>query len=242
MIFTKELTERQSGPFLALRFVRRTKTATAASGAAYHSFRWATSERDGGRVRQRTLLNLGRNFPLPRAPWPEFCERVEPILSGQLPLIETDRKVEELAQHGAARLIAQGAAPANREEADGREIDVHSLELLLPRSVGAGQVSLEALKRLGLRPACLSVPGPTGGSAPRRWATSSSACAPRAASKPPGNSSENTAPCGSCWTAILNPCPSSSSTAPPTGCDATSRPSKRPSFRASKLASNCRPP
>ena len=44
-------------------FVRRTRTR-ATDGAEYHTRRLVRSERDGDRVRQRTLLNLGRHFAL----------------------------------------------------------------------------------------------------------------------------------------------------------------------------------
>ena len=43
-------------------FIRRTKTRTAANGESYYSHRLVRSERVGAKVRQRTLLNLGRHF------------------------------------------------------------------------------------------------------------------------------------------------------------------------------------
>ena len=45
-------------------FIRRTKTSNAASGEAYTTFRLVASERIDGKVRQRTLLNLGSAFSL----------------------------------------------------------------------------------------------------------------------------------------------------------------------------------
>ena len=35
-------------------------------GQDYHSYRLVPSERDGDKVRQRTLLNLGSDFDLPK--------------------------------------------------------------------------------------------------------------------------------------------------------------------------------
>ena len=46
-------------------FVRRTKSRQT-DGNSYHTHRLVRSERDGGRVRQRTLLNLGRHFDIDR--------------------------------------------------------------------------------------------------------------------------------------------------------------------------------
>ena len=136
-------------PTLPPMFIRRTKTAARASGEAYHSHRLVASERVGAKVRQRTLLNLGSEFPLPREQWGDLCARIEEILSGQLPLADADPAVESLAQQLAAGLVARGEEPRARK-ADWREIDVDSLELLRPRSAGAEQVALEALGQLGL--------------------------------------------------------------------------------------------
>ena len=54
-------------------FVRRTKSRQT-DGASYHTHRLVRSERDGGRVRQRTLLNLGRHFDIDRERWPPLCQ------------------------------------------------------------------------------------------------------------------------------------------------------------------------
>jgi hypothetical protein len=45
-------------------FVRRTTTRSSRSGEAYFTYRLVRTERVGGRVRQLTLLNLGRHFEL----------------------------------------------------------------------------------------------------------------------------------------------------------------------------------
>ena len=40
-----------------------------------------------GKVRQQTLLNLGRHFSIPRQDWPLLCRRLDEFLGGQLPLL-----------------------------------------------------------------------------------------------------------------------------------------------------------
>jgi hypothetical protein len=57
-------------------FIRRTITRRAASGETYHTYRLVESRREGDRVRQTTLLNLGRHFDLPEAHWPSLCARL----------------------------------------------------------------------------------------------------------------------------------------------------------------------
>ncbi|MEW6289844.1 MAG: IS1634 family transposase [Thermodesulfobacteriota bacterium] len=134
-------------------FIRQTKTSNAAAGEPYFTFRLVASERIGGKVRQQTLLNLGRNFSLPREQWPQLCARIEAILAGQTTLLTVSSEVETLAQRYAARLIA-GRQPVRSSNetagADYHEVDVASLQLVRPRSVGVEHAGLAALEWLEL--------------------------------------------------------------------------------------------
>jgi hypothetical protein len=47
--------------------IRRTHTRNTATGERYHTHRLVRSTRVGGKVRQITLLNLGRHFAVPPA-------------------------------------------------------------------------------------------------------------------------------------------------------------------------------
>ena len=133
-------------------FVRRTQTRRSDSGETYHTHRLVRSERVGGKVRQRTLLNLGRHFDIEREHWPLLCVRVGEALSGQAALLaDSPPAVEREAQRIAAQLIARGAAPAGDAAArDIQAADVDSLELARPRGVGAERVGLWALEQVGL--------------------------------------------------------------------------------------------
>ena len=133
-------------------FVRRTQTRRSDSGETYHTHRLVRSERVGGKVRQRTLLNLGRHFDIEREHWPLLCVRVGEALSGQAALLaDSPPAVEREAQRIAAQLIARGAAPAGDAAArDIQAVDVDSLELARPRGVGAERVGLWALEQAGL--------------------------------------------------------------------------------------------
>ena len=136
-------------------FVRRTKSRQT-DGAAYHTHRLVRSERDGAKVRQRTLLNLGRHFDIDRGHWPLLCQRVEQVLDGRDGLLDdVPHDVEREAQRIAAQLLARGAAagagPADAVQA----VAVDSLALARPRSVGVEHVALWALRQLGL-PALLA--------------------------------------------------------------------------------------
>jgi hypothetical protein len=66
------------------------------------------SARVGGKVRQVTLLNLGRHFAVPQGDWPTLRAAGE-LLSGQGVLVAGagSRLVEREAQRLAAQLLAR---------------------------------------------------------------------------------------------------------------------------------------
>lgn len=130
-------------------FIRRTKTRSMDPGKGYFSYRLVQSERHAGRVRQRTLLNLGSHFPLERANWPLLCTRIEQLLSPQnsmLPATCPDT-VESEAQRIAAQLVQR--SPESTPQRDLHSVDVDSLEMVRPRSAGVEQVGLWAMQQCG---------------------------------------------------------------------------------------------
>ena len=60
-------------------FIRATTTRPSTTGEIYITHRLVESRRLGGQVRQVTLLNLGRQFPLAKERWPEVCARIEHV-------------------------------------------------------------------------------------------------------------------------------------------------------------------
>jgi transposase len=131
-------------------FIRQTKTRNSTTGESYTTFRLVASERIGKTVRQRTLLNLGRGFSLSQDEWSPLCCRIEQILSGQTSFLPESASIEPLAQRYAARLIAGRASSASEPGEIYEEVDVNSLELVRPRSVGVEHIGLEALSLIGI--------------------------------------------------------------------------------------------
>ena len=134
-------------------FIRRTQTRRTADGKPYFSHRLVHTERLGHSVRQRTLLNLGRHFDIAQADWPLLCTRITDVLNGQPPLMtDCPPAVEEEAQRIAAQLLARGAQTGTPtgSAADIQRVDVDSLRLARPRSVGVEQLGLWALEQVGL--------------------------------------------------------------------------------------------
>ena len=154
-------------------FIRETKTRNKSDTESYFTFRLVASERTGGKVRQITLLNLGRHFDLPKGDWPRLCARIDALLSGQPGLLPEPESIERPAQRYAERLIvaqpAGGtpmapppapnlakpatAAPSTEftvQDAVYAEVDITSLELTRPRAVGVEAAGLAAMDWLGI--------------------------------------------------------------------------------------------
>ncbi len=145
-------------------FIRRTQTNNTATNEAYFTHRLVRGERIGGKVRQITVLNLGRHFPIKQEDWPLLCSRIEQLLQPQDSLLASScpAAIEQAAQRYAGLLIARAqaeqavepSAPAvatvAQTPADYQEVDINSLQLTQPRSVGVEHVGLHALTQLGL--------------------------------------------------------------------------------------------
>ncbi len=100
------------------------------------SVRTATS------VRQVTLLNLGRQFKVPRPQWGPLAGRIAALVQGQLDLIADglDPHWEAMARDSAARLVSRrgtAMAATAAPEGDYQRVDLARLEVVRPRSVGA---------------------------------------------------------------------------------------------------------
>ncbi len=138
-------------------FIRRSLTRTTADGRRYYSFRLCQAERSGGKVRQKTLLNLGAHFRIDKRYWQPLCHRVEALLNDQLELIPmgVPATVEEEARR-IADLLSARKAVAVTEDKSGRpprnwhHVDIHSLKTVRPRSVGVEHAGLWAMEQLGL--------------------------------------------------------------------------------------------
>jgi hypothetical protein len=154
-------------------YIRRTHTNNSSTGERYYTYRLVASQRVDGKPRQMTLLNLGRHFTVDQDLWASLCVRIEQLLSHQTELmpIELPAAVEKAAQRIAAQLIEQRAVVSNTALADEchsnpaespvataesvaaaptdlQAVDVNSLELTRPRTVGVEQLGLWAMQQV----------------------------------------------------------------------------------------------
>lgn len=141
-------------------FIRQTRTNNTTTGESYFTHRLVRSERIGGKVRQITLLNLGRHFPTLREDWPLLCQRIEEIISGQAAMTHEliPGAIESAAQRYAGLLIeatpaanrtTESGSVADAPEPDFQEVDINSLQQIMPRSVGVEFAGMHALSELG---------------------------------------------------------------------------------------------
>ena len=135
-------------------YIRRTTIKSRTRGEPYFSHRLVESVRTEHGVRQRTLLNLGRHFDVPREQWGALAQRIEHIVSAQRELVpaDLDPQWETLAQRFAARLIRARARDEDgaASQPDYHSVDINSVELLRPRSVSVEHVAIEALRQVAL--------------------------------------------------------------------------------------------
>lgn len=142
-------------------FIRRTTTNSKKTEQVYYTYRLVEGVRVGSAVKQTTLLNLGSHFDIAQAHWALLASRIEALLHGQAPLHlqPVPQDVEAMAQRCAAQLIARMPAPdtaqsgsANAEHGDRfQEVDIDSIELVRPRSVGVEHAALSAIRASGLQ-------------------------------------------------------------------------------------------
>jgi hypothetical protein len=161
---------------MANMFIRQTRTNNKVTGEGYYTFRLVRGERIAGKVRQITILNLGRHFSVVPDDWPVLCSRLEQLLNPQALLcsLNCSDKVERAAQRYYQQLIertapspVQGATarphapgPSDAPLAaiptqppavpDIQSVDIDTLALTQPRSVGVEHVGLHAIAQLGL--------------------------------------------------------------------------------------------
>ncbi len=132
-------------------FIRCTTIKSKQSGDPYQTYRLVESERVNGKVKQRTLLNLGRHFDLPKSQWSDLSSRITHLLSAQEMLfsLELPAELEAMAQRYAAQILASRSV-SKEDQGEFESVSVDSLELVRPRRVGVEQLALHALKQLKL--------------------------------------------------------------------------------------------
>lgn len=142
--------------YAAPMFIRQTPHTNNKNGRKYYTYKLVESYRTDRGPRQRTLLNLGADFFLPKEKWKDLADRIEAIITGQSGLFPVPEYIEQLAQKYARQIIRRhgqySPAPALQEQAesDFQTVDISSLESDQIRSVGGESVVLAVIRELEL--------------------------------------------------------------------------------------------
>jgi len=134
-------------------FIRRTVSKSKKyNDEKYYTYRLVESYRLNGKVKQRVLLNLGSDFNVDKDNWSILSIRIEDIVKQRESLfeVEIDKKLESLAQQYALQLISLSAKSLDDLDTDYKEIDVHSIEQVNPKTIGSEHIVYETMKKLEL--------------------------------------------------------------------------------------------
>ena len=141
-------------------YIRRTKTKTLDKGEAYFTYRIVESVRLGKQVKQRTLLNLGKDFAIEPEHWPLLTARIEQLLQGSEPhqgelfdlANDLNQLLEASAQHYSALIAAKLAQPvdAAAPDQDYHTVDIHHVEAVQARSLGVETLAWHTVLQLQL--------------------------------------------------------------------------------------------
>ena len=138
----------------AVMYIRTTKTHTTGDKPGY-SYRLVHSERSGDKVQQKTLLNLGTDYRVPKENWKQVADLAEQLLDGQRPLFSPAVDIMAAAEDLVRRLHARGFQPGRQADTarDDRSatVDLDTLDHEDSRSVGCERICLQALEELGFQ-------------------------------------------------------------------------------------------
>ena len=149
-------------------YIRKTKIKNSKQGDAYYTYRIVESIREGDKVKQKTLLNLGKNFDIDASHWPALVSRIDQLLKNdyqgeQTSLFDLQQDIDETLEQAAQRytsLIIYKQSQPIATPCDGtlseatvphyESIDINQLSTLKARSIGVETLAWHAMKKLKL--------------------------------------------------------------------------------------------
>ena len=127
-------------------YIRRTKTKTLSQNEAYYTYRIVESVRLGQKVKQRTLLNLGKDLSIDQIHWPLLCSRIEQLLQSSEAVQreifdladDLGQTLEATAQRYSALILQKHSIPVESTTGSAEqtteglvESDYHRVELII---------------------------------------------------------------------------------------------------------------
>lgn len=134
-------------------FIRTVEHTNKKNRRRYLTYKLVDSVRTERGPRQRTVLNLGADFNLPKKQWKQLANCIEEIVTGQKSIFKYPQRIKSLAEQYAGRVIRKQACVMDGEDlnlSDYAVVDVNSLNNESARTVGAEHVVYETVKLLQL--------------------------------------------------------------------------------------------
>ena len=131
-------------------FIRRTKIGSGKDGKVYYTYRLVENVREGDKIHQRTLLNLGRHFNIDKKYWALLCAIIKSRLSGQRYIFteEIPEEIKKEANRIAFRLIVDKGRVEESKKGNYQELDIDSLEASRPKTIGVESTALKVMKQV----------------------------------------------------------------------------------------------
>ena len=134
-------------------FIRKVPHKHKKTKKEYYTYKLVDSFRTERGPRQRTVLNLGVDFDLPKEQWKDLANCIEEIITGQTSLVDYSKTITTLATRYANRIIRQEATvTADNEDLspDYATVDLNSVDNEQARQVGTEHVVYETIRQLGI--------------------------------------------------------------------------------------------
>ena len=148
-------------------YIRKTTIKNSKQGETYYTYRIVESIREGNKVKQKTVLNLGKHFNIDPCHWSALTSRIEQLLQsevvGQTDLFdlqsELDETLEKAAQRYSTLIIQKQSQPVTSKPNSQQSrktphhyetVDINKIKALTPRSIGVESIAFHAMKQLKL--------------------------------------------------------------------------------------------
>ena len=123
--------------FMFIKKVRKTNSRTKKKYTYLHLVESIRTERG---PRQRLILNLG-NLQVAPSQYKALAQRIEDILTGRQSFLQVDSEIDKQAHVAAKKIFSKQAEEIEMNKAcDFRFVDINSIEVSSPRSLGAEYV------------------------------------------------------------------------------------------------------
>ena len=140
-------------------FIRGINKKNKDGNKIYTYYRLARTYKVGNKVRQETIINLGKLDDLPKEKHKLLADRIEELLTGtESMLFDIDDDIEKRAAQFTKKIIDKGVFTLKKNtrsiskaaEAEYQEVDLNSIEQLESKSIGGEWLVKQAFGKFGM--------------------------------------------------------------------------------------------